>query len=161
MKTEKLIVVVLISLLTGASVGLIAQQGGMQMPPGMQMQMPTPEEMEKIMEAQVKSMVDQTLPQVDEDEDGALSMDEFKKLYDMMTAEVPAIEEEETEEEKAEKMKEEFEEIDSDDNDSLSKEEIIASIIKQMKEDLGIETSEEDEEDSEDEEAAEEDVEEN
>ena len=167
MKTEKLKVVLLVSLLLVATVGLFAQQGGMAMPSGMQNQMPTPEEMQKIMEAQVKSMVDQTFPQVDDDEDGELSMDEFKKLYEMTAAQDPTVAEEETEEEKAERMKEEFEEIDADDDDSLTKEEIISSVLDRMNEDLGIEVSEEDEEDSEDEgendddEAAEDEMEEN
>lgn len=160
MKIEKVIVVVFVSLVTAVTSGLIAQQGGMQMPPGMQGQMPTPEQIEefmkqqmKMMETQIKATVDQEFPKFDDDEDGKLSADEFEELYKKMMVGVPGMQsgaEPESEEEIAEQMKKRFEEIDADDDDSLSKDEIAASIIKQMKADAGIEDSEEDEDETED-----------
>lgn len=161
MKIEKVIVVVFISLVTAVTSGLIAQQGGMQMPPGMQGQMPTPEQIEemirqqmKMMEAQMKATVDQEFPKYDDDEDGKLSADEFEDLYKLMMVGMQSGTESQTDEEKAEQMKKQFEEMDGDDDDSLTKEEIVAWSVKKMKEDAGIEDSEEDEEDAESEDEA-------
>ena len=158
MKIEKVIGVVIVLLVTAMAGGLIAQQGGMQMPPGAPGQMPTPEQIEafmkqqmKMMEAQLKATVDQEFPQYDDDEDGKLSADEFEELYDKMMVGMQSGGEPESEEDKAEQMKKKFEEIDTDDDDSLTKDEIIASVMKQMKADAGIEDSEEDEDDAEDE----------
>ena len=158
MKIEKVIGVVIVLLVTAMAGGLIAQQGGMQMPPGAPGQMPTPEQIEafmkqqmKMMEAQLKATVDQEFPQYDDDEDGKLSADEFEELYDKMIVGMQSGGEPESEEDKAEQMKKKFEEIDTDDDDSLTKDEIIASVMKQMKADAGIEDSEEDEDDAEDE----------
>lgn len=151
MKTQKSMLLVLSSLLALVAGGLAAQGGGMQMPPAMQM--PTPEEILKGLEANVKMMADQLIQQFDEDEDSALSLDEFTKMYDAMSAGM-IVEEEETDEEKNERLKKEFEDADTDDDDSLSKDEMIAHGIKQakaeMSEAMGIEFPEETEEDSDD-----------
>lgn len=146
MKTNKSITVFLVSLLVFATGGLMAQQGGMQMPPaqgmGMPMQPPTPEQMKEGMKV--------LIGQVDNDKDGELSLDEYKKLYDMLMAGVPE-DEEETEEEKADRLKTEFEEADEDDSDSLSVDEFVDYAMKKMEEEANGEDSEDDDEESEDE----------
>lgn len=149
MKTQMSMFLVLSSLLTFVAGGLAAQGGAMQIPPGMQM--PTPEEMLKQLEANVKMMADQLIQQFDDDDDSALSFEEFTEMYDTMAAGT-IMEEEETEEEKQERLKKEFEDADTDDDDSLSKDEVFAHGFKQAKADMseatGIKFPEETEEDS-------------
>ena len=151
MKTRKSMLLVLSSLLALIAGGLAGQGGGMQMPQGMQM--PSPEEILKQLEANVKMMADQLIQQFDGDDDSALSLDEFTKMYDTMSPGM-VVEEEETDEEKQKRLKKEFEDADTDDDDSLSKDEMIAHGIKQAKADIsaqmGIEFPEETEEDSDD-----------
>lgn len=147
MKTKKSMTVLLVSLLTVAAGGLIAQQGGM-MPAqgmGMPMQPPTPEQIK----AQMKEGMKMLIGQVDGDKDGELSLDEYKKMYDMITGGAPQ-DEEETEEEKADRLKTEFEDADEDDNDSLTLDEFVDYAMKKMEEEANGEESEEDDADSED-----------
>ena len=152
MKTRKSMLLVLSSLLALIAGGLAGQGGGMQMPQGMQM--PSPEEILKQLEANVKMMADQLIQQFDGDDDSALSLDEFTKMNDTMMSAGMVMEEEETDEEEKERLKKEFEDADTDDNDSLSKEEVIAYGLKQakaqMSEQMGIEFPEETEEDTDD-----------
>ena len=154
MNTKKTINVVLISVFTVLAGGLIAQQGGMQMPPNMQM--PSPEEMKKMMEQGVTALVDQYFPRGDEDGDGELTLDEYKKMHDiMMTGMGMPADEEETDEEKAERFKKEFAIIDSDDDDALSKKEIIHVFLnpEEMEAAMNEDTAEGEDENSEDDEA--------
>ena len=161
MKTKYTVYVVLISMFTLLAGGLTAQQGGMQMPPNMQM--PSPEEIQKMMEQQVTTMVNQYFPKGDEDGDGELTMDEYKKLYDIISSSMPiARGEGETDEEKAERLEKEFAVIDDDDDDALTKEELIHAFLnpEEMEAAMDEENAEGDDEDSEDGEAEGEDDEE-
>lgn len=129
MIAKKSVIVFLTSLFTVFGGTLIAQQGGMQIPQGMPMAPPTPEQIQ----AQMKQMVQMMFSQIDTDSSGSISLDEYKKMLEMMR---PAQSSDgESEEETAERIKKEFEDADSDDDDALSLDEMVELAMKQMKAD--------------------------